>query len=59
MDSVRERSKTLVEMAQWLRFYFTDHIIYDGKAAAKFFTAETAAAPRPVGPGSGRSAQLR
>jgi glutamyl-tRNA synthetase len=42
MDSVRERSKTLVEMAQWLRFYFTDHIIYDDKAAAKFLTAETA-----------------
>jgi glutamyl-tRNA synthetase len=42
MDSVRERSKTLVEMAQWLRFYFADHIIYDDKAATKFLTAETA-----------------
>jgi glutamyl-tRNA synthetase len=42
VDSVRERSKTLVEMVQWLRFYFTDHIIYDHKAAAKFLTAETA-----------------
>jgi glutamyl-tRNA synthetase len=43
MDSVRERSKTLVEMAQWLRFYFfTDHIIYADKAATKFLTAETA-----------------
>ena len=42
MDSVRERSKTLIEMAQWLRFYFTDHIIYEHKAAAKFLTAETA-----------------
>ena len=42
VDSVRERSKTLVEMTQWLRFYFTDHIIYDSKAAAKFFTAESA-----------------
>jgi glutamyl-tRNA synthetase len=41
IDSVRERSKTLVEMAQWLRFYFTDPIIYDDKAAAKFLTAET------------------
>jgi glutamyl-tRNA synthetase len=41
VDSVRERSKTLVEMTQWLRFYFTDHIIYDSKAAAKFFTAES------------------
>jgi glutamyl-tRNA synthetase len=42
-DSVRERSKTLVEMAQWLRFYFIDHISYDEKAAATFFTAESAA----------------
>ena len=42
MDSVCERSKTLVEMVQWLRFYFTDHIIYDDKAAAKFLTVETA-----------------
>jgi glutamyl-tRNA synthetase len=42
MESVHERSKTLVEMVQWLRFYFTDHIIYDDKAAGKFLTAETA-----------------
>jgi glutamyl-tRNA synthetase len=42
IESVRERSKTLLEMAQWLRFYFADHIIYDDKAAAKFFTTETA-----------------
>jgi glutamyl-tRNA synthetase len=42
VDSVRERSKTLVEMARWLRFYFTDPVIYDDKAAAKFLTAETA-----------------
>jgi glutamyl-tRNA synthetase len=42
LDSVRERSKTLVEMAHWLRFYFIDHIIYDEKAAAQFLTAESA-----------------
>ncbi len=42
IDSVRERSKTLIEMAQWLRFYFTDHIIYGDKAADKFLTTETA-----------------
>ena len=29
-------------MAQRLRLYFTDHIVYDDKAAAKFLTAETA-----------------
>jgi glutamyl-tRNA synthetase len=43
VDSVRERCKTLVEMTQWLRFYFTDHILFDSKAAAKFFTAESTA----------------
>lgn len=42
IDSVRERSKTLVEMAQWLRFYFVDDIIYDDKAAAKFLTPAVA-----------------
>jgi glutamyl-tRNA synthetase len=42
IDSVRERSKTLVEMARWLRFYFTEHIVYDAKATAKFLTADTA-----------------
>jgi glutamyl-tRNA synthetase len=42
IDSVRERSKTLVEMAQWLRFYFADHIIYDEKAAVKFLTPAVA-----------------
>jgi glutamyl-tRNA synthetase len=39
-DSVRERSKTLVEMAQWLRFYFVEHIIYEEKAAIKFLTPQ-------------------
>jgi glutamyl-tRNA synthetase len=29
-------------MAQWLRFYFTDQIVYDDKAAVRFLTAETA-----------------
>jgi glutamyl-tRNA synthetase len=42
IGSVRERSKTLVEMAQWLRFYFIEHIIYEDKAAGKLLTAETA-----------------
>ncbi len=42
IDSVRERSKTLVEMVQWLRFYFAEPIVYDNKAAAKFLTVDTA-----------------
>jgi glutamyl-tRNA synthetase len=40
VESVRERSKTLVEMAHWLRFYFIDHVVYDEKAAAKFLTPD-------------------
>ena len=39
-DSVRERSKTLVEMARWLRFYFVEHVIYEEKAATKFLTPQ-------------------
>jgi glutamyl-tRNA synthetase len=42
IDAVRERSKTLVEMAHWLRFFFTEQVLYEDKAAAKFLTAETA-----------------
>jgi glutamyl-tRNA synthetase len=42
IDSVRERSKTLIEMAQWLRFYFADQIVHEPKAAAKFLTPATA-----------------
>ncbi|MBI3326838.1 MAG: glutamate--tRNA ligase [Nitrospinae bacterium] len=40
LDSVRERSKTLVEMAHWLRFYFVEHIRYEEKAGARFLTPE-------------------
>jgi glutamyl-tRNA synthetase len=43
IDSVRERSKTLVDMARGVRFYFTEHIVYDTKATAKFLTTDTAA----------------
>jgi glutamyl-tRNA synthetase len=42
VDSVRERSKTLVEMTQWLRFYLIDHVVYEEKAAAKFLTPAVA-----------------
>ena len=37
----RERSKTLKEMAQSSRFFFTDRIEIDPKAAAKHLTADT------------------
>jgi len=38
--SLRERSKTLVDMADLSRFYFCEEIAYDEKAAAKFLIPE-------------------
>jgi glutamyl-tRNA synthetase len=39
--SLRERVKTLVEMAHLSEFYFREEITYDEKAAEKFLKAET------------------
>ena len=39
--SLRERVKTLVEMADVSEFYFSEEITYDEKAAAKFLNQET------------------
>jgi glutamyl-tRNA synthetase len=39
--SLRERVKTLVEMADVSEFYFCEEIAYDEKAAAKFLNQET------------------
>ena len=39
--SLRERVKTLVEMAEVSEFYFCEEIPYDEKAAAKFLNPET------------------
>lgn len=38
VDSLRERSKTVKEMAELSRFYFLDEVAYDEKAVAKFLT---------------------
>jgi glutamyl-tRNA synthetase len=38
VDLLRERSKTLVEMAQLARFLVTDQIVYEEKAAQKHLT---------------------
>jgi len=43
VDLLRERSKTLVEMAQLARFYYVDALALDAKAAAKFLKPEIAA----------------
>jgi glutamyl-tRNA synthetase len=40
ISSLRERVKTLVEMADQSEFYFSDEIIYDEKAAGKFLNQE-------------------
>jgi glutamyl-tRNA synthetase len=39
--SLRERAKTLVEMADLSEFYFCEEIAYDEKAAGKFLNQET------------------
>jgi glutamyl-tRNA synthetase len=41
VDLLRERSKTLVEMAALARFYYVDELSVDEKAAAKFLKPET------------------
>ncbi|HMM46009.1 MAG TPA: glutamate--tRNA ligase [Candidatus Macondimonas sp.] len=38
--ALRERSKTLVEMAEGARFFFADHVAYDEKAVAKHLGEE-------------------
>jgi glutamyl-tRNA synthetase len=43
VDLLRERSKTLVEMAQLARFLVTDRIAYESKAAAKHLARESEA----------------
>jgi glutamyl-tRNA synthetase len=44
VDLLRERSKTLVEMAALARFYYVDEVTLDSKAAAKFLKPEIATA---------------
>lgn len=44
ITTVKERSKTLKEMAEHSLFYFKDDFAYDQKASGKFFTSENAEA---------------
>ena len=48
VDLLRERSKTLVEMAQLARFYYVDELARDPKASAKFLKPEIAAPLREL-----------
>jgi len=41
VDTLKERSKTLVEMAESLRYYIAEEIEYDEKARKKFLTEES------------------
>jgi glutamyl-tRNA synthetase len=41
VETLKKRSKTLVDMAEAARFYFEDPVTYDEKAAPKFLTTET------------------
>jgi len=47
--ALRERSKTLVEMAEGARFFFSDHLAYDEKAVAKHLGEEGRRALNAVG----------
>ena len=48
VDLLRERSKTLVDLAKGARFYWADDIPIDPQAAAKHLTPETAPALRDL-----------
>jgi glutamyl-tRNA synthetase len=41
IDSLKERSKTLVELAHSLRYYIAEEIEYDSKARAKFLNEKS------------------
>lgn len=48
VSTLKERSKTLSEMADAARFYFTETLAYEEPAAEKFLTAESAPVLRRV-----------
>ncbi|MBW2040443.1 MAG: glutamate--tRNA ligase [Deltaproteobacteria bacterium] len=48
VSTLKERSKTLSEMADAARFYFTETVAYEEAAAEKFLTAESARILRRV-----------
>jgi len=42
IDACKERSKTLVALAEWMTFYYSDSIEYDPKGAKKFLNLKGA-----------------
>ena len=45
---VRERTKTLVDMVEWVKPYFGEAVVWDEEAASKFLTPATAPALRKL-----------
>jgi glutamyl-tRNA synthetase len=45
---VRERTKTLVDMVEWVKPYFGEAVVWDEEAATKFLTPQTAPALRKL-----------
>ena len=41
VETVRERSRTLTELVEGVRFYFVDQVVYEPKAARKFLKETT------------------
>jgi glutamyl-tRNA synthetase len=41
IDTLKERSKTLIELAQSLRYYIAEEVAYDSKAQAKFLNEKS------------------
>lgn len=40
IDTLRERSKTLVEMADWIRFYYAQNVEYEPRASERYLRPE-------------------
>ncbi|MDO8447101.1 MAG: glutamate--tRNA ligase [Deltaproteobacteria bacterium] len=48
VSTLKERSKTILEMSDFAEFYFREEIIYDEKASEKFLKLEMAAVFEPL-----------
>jgi glutamyl-tRNA synthetase len=48
VETLKPRSKTLVEMAEGSRFYFVDEVTYDPAAAGKFLTPDVLAMMKDI-----------
>lgn len=58
IDTLRERSKTLVEMADWMRFYYTQNVEYDPQASERYLKSEVLPALEALRGGIERAERL-